>query len=432
MRPKLAYASRCSRCDRRCPGYDLSPAPRRWRGLDMGTTQVFLQYRTTRVACPVHGVVVASVPWARPGSRFTTACEDTCAWLVCHAALSVVAVLLRVAWRSVSDIVARVVAARGQASDRLAGLRRIGIDEISYRKGQRSLLVVTDHDTGRLVWAGTNRNQQTLGRFFDNLGTDRAAALTHVSADGAEWIHDVVTARAPKPCCVWHAFHVVAWATEALDQVRRAMVNQLRAGGQTEEANALKASRWALLKNPPNLTGDHRTTLAGIAQANGGLYRAYLLKEQLREIFACRDPDTAKALLGGWISWAQRCRLPAFVRLATTIKHFRTLILNAVEHGLSNARSEATNTHLRLLTRRAYGYRSPDALIAMADLTRGGLCPPPPRRSWTGTHGNVSRAVKIRTRLKGRITDKIIIAAPATSVPYNLLFASLDILLPHG
>ena len=76
-----------------------------------------------------------------------------------------------------------------------------------------------------------------------------------------------------------------------------------------------------------------------------------------------------------------RCRLEPFVKLAKTIKHYQPLILNAVEHGLSNARSEATNTHLRLLTRRAYGYHSPEALIAMADLTRGGLCPPLPGRS---------------------------------------------------
>jgi transposase len=117
------------------------------------------------VACGEHGVVVAAaVPWARPGSRFTAAFEDTCAWLVCHAALSVVAVLLRVAWRSASDIVARVLAARSQASDRLAGLHRIGIDEISYRKGHRFLLVVTDHDTGRLVWAGKGFTAATLRR----------------------------------------------------------------------------------------------------------------------------------------------------------------------------------------------------------------------------------------------------------------------------
>jgi transposase len=380
VRPKVSAARRCSRCQRRCPGYDTSPTPRRWRGLDLGTTQVFLQATTRRVSCREHGVVVAAVPWARPGSRFTTAFEDTAAWLVCHATLSVVAMLLRVAWRSVADIITRVVADRAGRIDRLAGLRRIGIDEISYRKGQRYLLCVVDHDTGRLVWAGKNRTQQTLGRFFDDLGADRAVQLTHVSADGAQWIHDVVAERAPNAVVCLDAFHVVAWATEALDQVRRAMVNRLRAQGHHDQATALKHTRWALLKNPPNLTGNQRTTLAGIAKANGGLYRAYLLKEQLRAIFRA-DLADARALLGGWIAWARRCRLEPFVRLAKTIKKYQALILNAVEHGLSNARSEATNTHLRLLTRRAYGYHSPEALIAMADLTRGGLCPPLPGRS---------------------------------------------------
>ncbi len=126
-----------------------------------------------------------------------------------------------------------------------------------------------DHDSGRLVWAGRNRTKETLGRFFDDLGDARAAQLTHVSADGAQWIHDVVAARAPAAVLCLDAFHVVAWATEALDQVRRAMVNRLRAGGHRDQAAALKHTRWALLKNPPNLTGDQRTTLAGIAKANG-------------------------------------------------------------------------------------------------------------------------------------------------------------------
>jgi len=105
------------------------------------------------------------------------------------------------------------------------------------------------------------------------------------------------------------------------------------------------------------------------------------VKEQLREIFACRDLDTGRALLTGWIAWARRCRLPAFAKLAKTITRYRQLILSTVEHGLFSARVEATNTHLRLLTRRAYGYRNPASLIAMADLTRGGLCPPLPGRS---------------------------------------------------
>jgi transposase len=278
VRPKVAYRSRCSRCDQRCPGYDASPTPRRWRSLDLGTTPVFLQASTYRVACPVDGVVVAAVPWARPGSRFTTAFEDTAAWLVCHATLTVVVTLLRIAWRSTSDIVTRVVAGRAGQIDRLAGLRRIGVDEVSYRKGQRFLLVVVDHDTGRLVWAGQDRTATTLRRFFDELGTDRAHALTHVSADGAEWIHAVVAQRAPAAVVCLDAFHVVAWATKALDRVRRGLAAQLRRTGCADQATTIKHIPLGAAENPPELTSDQRTTLAALQADNGALYRAYLLK----------------------------------------------------------------------------------------------------------------------------------------------------------
>ncbi len=145
-----------------------------------------------------------------------------------------------------------------------------------------------------------------------------------------------------------------------------------------------------------SLTTGQRTTLAGIQATNGPLYRAYLLKEQLRAVFQAADLTAAKRLLIGWLAWAQQCRLPAFVKLAKTIKKFRQLILNVVEHGLFNARSEATTTHLRLLTRRSYGL-SPESLMAMADLTRGGLrrtmpAPPRPGSRMITTHRNVRRA----------------------------------------
>jgi transposase len=380
VRPVGSRRNRCGRCGRRCPGYDQGEGRRRWRGLDAGTTRVYLEADAPRVRCAEHGVVVAAVPWARHGSRFTTAFEDTAAWLACHAALTVLAALLRITWRAVAAIVIRVIAEAAGKRDRLAGLRRIGIDEISYRKGQRYLLCVVDHDTGRLVWAGKNRTAATLREFFDLLGQTRAAQLTHVSSDGAEWIHQVVAERAPQALLCLDAFHVVAWASTALDAVRRGAWNQLRRHGDKTAASEMKNSRWALLKNPGDLTSDQTTTLAIIARINNPLYRAYLLKEQLREIFATKGPH-GRALLAGWISWARRCRIPEFIKLAKTIKKFLPLIHNTLDHGLSNALSEATNTHIRLLTRRAYGYHSPDALIAMATLTRGGLCPPLPGRS---------------------------------------------------
>lgn len=137
---------------------------------------------------------------------------------------------------------------------------------------------------------------------------------------------------------------------------------------------------WAVGKNPADLSADQRTSLASFQVTNKTLYRAYLLKEQLREVFRVKGKE-GRQLLAGWLPGASHSRIPEFVKLAATIGHYRGLILNTLDHGLSNARSESTNTHLRALTKRAYGFHSPEALIGMAMLTRGDLCPPLPGRA---------------------------------------------------
>ena len=104
-------------------------------------------------------MVVAAVPWGRPGSRFTAAFDDMCAWLTAGTTATVCA-LLRVTWRSVSAVVDRVVADRAGKTDMLAGLQRIGIDEIAHRRGHRYLTCIVDHDTGRLVWAARYLSSQ--------------------------------------------------------------------------------------------------------------------------------------------------------------------------------------------------------------------------------------------------------------------------------
>lgn len=380
VRPTRSRRSRCSRCGRRCSGYDQGRGSRRWRTLDLGSTRAYLEAGAPRVRCREHGVVVAEVPWARPDAWFTRAFEDSCAWLAAHAAASTVAELLQVTWRTVTSIVSRVVADAMGSRDLLDGLRRIGIDELAHRKGQRYITAVVDHDTGHLVWAAEGRNEAVVEKFFDQLGDERARLLTHVSADGAEWIHIPVKHRAPQATICLDAFHVVKWATDALDAVRRGMWNDLRRSGQNEQAAKLKGTRWALLKNPHSLTASQRSGLARVQRTNAGLYRAWLLKEQLRLVFAEKG-DEGRALLAGWLAWAKRSKIPEFEKLAATIERYRLLIWNTLDHGLSNARSEATNTHLRVLTRRSYGFHSPDALIAMAMLTRGGLCPTLPGRA---------------------------------------------------
>jgi transposase len=173
-------------------------------------------------------------------------------------------------------------------------------------------------------------------------------------------------------------FHVIQLATDALDEIRREVWNAARQAGQTQLARDLKGARFALWKNPEHLTNRQQAKLATIQHTNRGLYRAYLLKEQLRQIY--RVPATAAiALLEAWLTWARRCRLQPFVKLARTITDQRAGVVAAIEHGLSNARVEAINTQIRPITRRAFGFHSPDALIALAMLTLADLCPTLPR-----------------------------------------------------
>jgi transposase len=186
---------------------------------------------------------VAAVPWARHGAGHTLAFDDTVAWLAAHTSKSAVVSLMRLAWRTVGAIVGRVVADAVATSDRLAGLRRIGIDEISHRKGHRYITVVVDHDTGRLVWAAEGRSEATLEGFFDELGTERSMAIELVSADGAEWIERVVRRRCPDAVLCTDPFHVVGWATWALDLVRREVWNAARRAGEAALANDLKGAR---------------------------------------------------------------------------------------------------------------------------------------------------------------------------------------------
>ena len=269
--------------------------------------------------------------------------------------------------------------ARGRV-DLLAGLRRIGIDELSHRKGHKYVTVVIDHDSGRLVWMAPGRDKETLGRFFDELGPERSGALEVVSADGAEWIDVVVKERAPQATRCLDPFHVVQWATGALDEVRREKWNELRAAGAGTHAKELKNARWALWKNPQNLTPRQEKTLGWLATANQSLYRAYLLKESLRSVYHLPTYDEAIERLDAWQKWAPRSRLPSFVALARSIREYRPRIVASLKHRLTNAIVEAKNTQLRLLLRQAFGFHHVEAFIGLAMLKLAGLCPPLPGR----------------------------------------------------
>lgn len=174
VRPTASMRNRCGACRMRCPRYDSGDGRRRWRCLDAGSVQIQLEAAAPRVTCPVHGVTVAAVPWARHQSGHTLFFDDQVAWLATQTSKTAITVLMRVAWRTVGAIIARVWAKvwadTEKQFDQFAGLTRIGIDEISYKRGHKYLTVVVDHDAGRLVWAAPGQDKATLATFFDALG----------------------------------------------------------------------------------------------------------------------------------------------------------------------------------------------------------------------------------------------------------------------
>jgi transposase len=300
--------------------------------------------------------------------------DQKVAWLATRMSKTAVAYKLRIAWATVGEIISRVMADEDAvAGDRYANLRRIGIDEISYKRGYKYVTVVVNHDTRRLLWMKEGRSKTALAAFFVDLGPERCAQIELISADGADWIFNAVRDHCPNADICLDPFHVVSWATKALDQVRRHVWNEARRGGDTATANDLKGARYALWKNPNDLTQRQRGQLARIAKVNGPLYRAYLLKEQLRAVFATGGGAERAALLDAWLRWAARSKITAFVDLARRIRsYFRDDIVNTLTHNLSNGLIESSNTKIRLLTRIAFGFKSVEALIALAMLHLGG------------------------------------------------------------
>ncbi len=364
---------RCGMCGRPCPHYDTSPK-RVWRHLSLGRTVFWLSYAPRRVRCREHGVRVERVPWAAHDSDFTFEFEEMTAWLAQRLDKTATRKLMGINWRTVGAIVERVVKTRLDPA-RLEDLYIIGVDELSFRRHHEYVTVVVDHLKKRVVWVGEGKGEKTLGQFFDELGPQRTQALTHVTLDMSAAYRAAVEARAPQAQKVFDRFHVQKLANEAVDTVRRKEVGLLDG---TPEGKALKKSRWALLKNPWNLTQRQGEKLSEVARTNKRLYRAYLLKESLAHGLSYRQLWRAEQHLNDWAQWASHSKLSPFAKLSRTVRQHKEGILAYVSTGLSNGLVEGLNNKIRLITRRAFGFHSAEALMAMIHLCCGGLSLTPP------------------------------------------------------
>jgi len=405
-----------------------------WRHLDLGVWRLEVHATLRRLRCPEHGVHVEGVPFARDGAQFTRDFENLAAWLASKTDKTATCRLVRIDWRTIGRIIERV-AGELIDSDRLGDLFEISVDEVAWRKGHRYLTLIADHLRGCVVWGCEGKGRAAADEFFAELDPEvaalpspppqppdnrsahakqprqasepaimvlfgpcptvpagegipgawlapgseldpalvaRASRLIAVSMDMTGGYAASVREHAPQATIVIDNYHVVQLATKALDEVRREHWNELRRTGETATAKQFKADRWALLKNPDDLTDSQTDTLAAIRSGGGKVARAWAMKEMVRAIFAPGlTVEAVSELLDRLLARLSRCRLAPFIRLGRTIRKHRDGILAARRLKLSNARAEALNNKVKLIVRRAYGFHSADAALALVHLTCG-------------------------------------------------------------
>lgn len=407
-RPTKWKQNCCPVCGKRSPKYDHSNDNHKvWRGLDWGGIIVEIECATHRVKCAKHGVVTAAVPWAYPGSNFTREFDLTTAWLATYLPRSTVSSYMRIDWATVGRCISRTLnEIEPERSRRLNGMINIGIDETSYKKGHKYITVIVNHDTNTVVWIGQGHGKSVLQQFYKSLTLEQLSTIKIVTGDGAKWITECVNEFTPKCERCVDPFHVVVWAMDALDEVRREVwreayneAQQIAKGHPKKKgrpraddpvasdvsdakskANEIKNSFYALGKAPENLTEKQRLRVELIAATNNRLYRAYKLKEKLRLLLKIKDLDEAEKELNSWLWWASHCRIPSFVDLNKKIRRHKDHILNTIRLGLSNARVEATNNKIKLIVRKAYGFRNIQNMMDMIYLVCSDLVIPLPNR----------------------------------------------------
>ena len=407
-RPNKWNQFRCPFCGRKCSKDGKGTEHRIWRGLDSGGILVEIESDTHRIHCPRHGSVVADVPWAYPGSHFTKDFDLTVGWLAVHLPRTAVSEYMRIDWKTVGRCISRTLhEIEPNRNVRLNGLTCIGIDETSYKKGHKYITIVVNHETNTVVWAAPGHGKTVLEQFYRLLTPDQLASIQVVTGDGARWITDCVNEFTPDCERCVDPFHVVEWAMQALDEVRRDVWKEayneakelkkrfpVRRGRPSaddvkiqtakearEHANQIKASAYALGKAPENLTTNQQFQLEMIANQSPRLYRAYRIKEELRLLLKLPSVEEAETQLKHWLWWASHSRIPAMHKLYEKIKRHKKHILNAIRLGCSNARIEATNNKIKLTIRKAYGFRNIDNLLDMVYLVCSDLNIPLPNRS---------------------------------------------------
>jgi transposase len=361
MQPRANGRPICSGCGKPARGYDRATEPRRFEFVPLWLIPVFLVYCMRRVECRDCGVKVERVPWADGKSPMTTEYRWFLARWAKRMCWKDVATAFRVRWDRVYDAVKHAVSWGLEHRD-LEGIEAIGVDEVQWHRGQEYQTVVYQLDEGRkrLLWVGPDRKAKTLLRFFRLLGKTRSAALQFICSDMWQPYLKVIAKKAGQAVHVLDRFHIMQRMGKAIDEVRAAEVKELLRNGYEP---ILKGARWLLLKRPENLTEKQTLKLREILRYNLKSVRSHLMKEDFQRFWEYTSATWAGKFLDHWCTRTMRSKLEPMKKVARMLRSKRDLILNwfRAEGKISAGAVEGFNNKLKLITRKAYGFRTQEA-----------------------------------------------------------------------
>lgn len=346
---------RCGECGLEVRGTrGRVPRARRWKDLSMRDDPLWIVYRPWRVECPVCGLRVEKVPWAPRFSRVTTALAKAVGVLAKKLSWKEVAQYFSLNWKTVSHIIRWIVSV-GLTLRKLKPIHVLGIDEVSRKKGHSYFTVVYDLERTELVWVSEGRKEQALDILFAQLGKRRCNTIKAVCMD--MWAPYVasVESNIPHAVKVFDRFHLIKHLNEAVDEVRKQMVREL----YTKERTAIKGTRYLWLKNPWNLTDKEHESLSTLLKTNLPVVRAYLLKEAFQRFWNYRSVGWAQRWLKQWFWWATHSRLKPLRDFAYLLRRHEEGIVAWTKLRISNGAVEGMNNKIKLISRKAYGFRDP-------------------------------------------------------------------------
>ena len=389
IRPIKRQQNRCPICMKKCKknGYK-HPTESKWRAKDLMGCIVYLLYRPQTIICPEHGTRNEYLPWADGNTRFTPDFNDMVAWLAGRMTRRDIALALGINWRTVGNsITAAWQRAEPDVKQRLRGLRRICVDETSYKTGHKYMTVVYDLDKYQVVWVHDHHGTEVFSEFCELLTEQERTQIEVVAGDGARWIDTCVEKYFPNATRCVDPFHVTQWANEALDDVRKTAASKARAAYRTlkkayeeqqkqlqggieidgqisleelekaeELSKVVKGAKYALAHSPENRTATQENTIQMIEHSDPDLAQAYQMKEKLRVVLHTKDADSAAVLLDEWIKECSESIWPKLRELAQKIARHRQNILNSIRFEANSARSESTNTTIKSLIKMARGF----------------------------------------------------------------------------